>query len=142
MYQRAVAFEKQHGDRAGIEDVIVGERRFQYEEEVAKNPRNYDTWFDYCRLEENAGDPDKIREVGALAGAAWTDTVLSLPALGPFSVRCFFCGAVPRQETEEAIRGACACSLPYHLGPCVSAQPGEGGVQLLFYVLAPSIARF
>lgn len=65
VYQRAVAFEKQHGDRAGIEDVIVGERRFQYEEEVAKNPRNYDTWFDYCRLEENAGDPDKVREVWA-----------------------------------------------------------------------------
>ena len=66
MYQRAVAFEKQHGDRAGIEDVIVGERRFQYEEEVAKNPRNYDTWFDYCRLEENAGDPEKVREVWAV----------------------------------------------------------------------------
>ena len=63
MYARAVAFEKQHGDRAGIEDVIVGERRFQYEEEVAANPYNYDTWFDYARLEENAGDPDKIREV-------------------------------------------------------------------------------
>lgn len=67
MYQRAIAFEKQHGDRGGIEDVIVGERRFQYEEEVAKNPRNYDTWFDYCRLEENAGDPDKVREVGCTA---------------------------------------------------------------------------
>ncbi len=36
MYQRAVAFEKQHGDRAGIEDVIVGERRFQYEDEVPR----------------------------------------------------------------------------------------------------------
>lgn len=34
IYARAVAFEKQHGDRAGIEDVIVGERRFQYEDEV------------------------------------------------------------------------------------------------------------
>lgn len=36
VYARAVAFEKQHGDRAGIEDVIVGERRFQYEDEVRK----------------------------------------------------------------------------------------------------------
>jgi crooked neck len=34
VYARAVAFEKQHGDRTGIEDIIVGERRFQYEEEV------------------------------------------------------------------------------------------------------------
>lgn len=30
-------FEKQYGDREGIEDVIVGKRRLQYEE-VKKNP--------------------------------------------------------------------------------------------------------
>lgn len=40
VYARAVAFEKQHGDRAGIEDVIVGERRFQYEEEVFSKCQN------------------------------------------------------------------------------------------------------
>jgi hypothetical protein len=27
-------FEKKHGDRQGIEDVIIGKRRFQYEEQV------------------------------------------------------------------------------------------------------------
>lgn len=46
-----------------MQDVIVGERRFQYEAEVKKNPLNYDSWFDYIRLEEAAGDYDKIREV-------------------------------------------------------------------------------
>jgi len=46
-----------------LQDVIVGERRFQYEAEVKKNPLNYDSWFDYIRLEEAAGDHDKIREV-------------------------------------------------------------------------------
>lgn len=46
-----------------MQDVIVGERRFQYEAEVKKNPLNYDSWFDYIRLEEAAGDHDKIREV-------------------------------------------------------------------------------
>ncbi len=46
-----------------LQDVIVGERRFQYEAEVKKNPLNYDSWFDYIRLEEVAGDYDKIREV-------------------------------------------------------------------------------
>ena len=56
-------FEKQHGDRAGIEDVIVGKRRFEYEAEVKKNPRNYDTWFDYIRLEESVGEPERVREV-------------------------------------------------------------------------------
>ncbi len=46
-----------------LQDVIVGERRFQYEAEVKKNPLNYDSWFEYIRLEEAAGDHDKIREV-------------------------------------------------------------------------------
>lgn len=46
-----------------VQDVIVGERRFQYEAEVKRNPLNYDAWFDYIRLEENAGDLDKVREV-------------------------------------------------------------------------------
>lgn len=51
------------------QDVIVGERRFQYEAEVSKNPLNYDSWFDYIRLEEAAGDHDKVREVCAMSRA-------------------------------------------------------------------------
>ena len=42
------------------QDVVVSERRFQYEAEVRRNPMNYDAWFDYVRLEESAGDPDKV----------------------------------------------------------------------------------
>ncbi|KAL5745974.1 hypothetical protein ACOSP7_027120 [Xanthoceras sorbifolium] len=63
LYLLFVAFEKQYGDREGIEDAIVGKRRFQYEDEVRKNPLNYDTWFDYIRLEESVGNKDRIREV-------------------------------------------------------------------------------
>nr|XP_029121335.1 LOW QUALITY PROTEIN: crooked neck-like protein 1 [Elaeis guineensis] len=63
LYKKFVAFEKQYGDREGIEDAIVGKRRFQYEEEVRKNPLNYDTWFDYIRLEESVGNKEMIREV-------------------------------------------------------------------------------
>ncbi|KAF3673383.1 Crooked neck-like protein 1 [Capsicum baccatum] len=63
LYRKFVAFEKQYGDREGIEDAIVGKRRFQYEDEVRKNPRNYDTWFDYIRLEESVGNKERIREV-------------------------------------------------------------------------------
>lgn len=50
-------FEKQHGTRAGIEDTVLGKRRIQYEEELNSNTDakfNYDTWFDYTRLEEDA----------------------------------------------------------------------------------------
>jgi crooked neck len=43
------------------QDVVVSERRFQYEAEVRRSPMNYDAWFDYVRLEEAAGDPDKAR---------------------------------------------------------------------------------
>jgi hypothetical protein len=37
--------------------------RFQYEEDVKKNPLNYDAWFDYVRLEESNGDKEKVRDV-------------------------------------------------------------------------------
>ncbi|EYU40035.1 hypothetical protein ABFS82_05G108900 [Erythranthe guttata] len=63
IYKKFVAFEKQYGDREGIEDAIVGKRRFQYEDEVRKNPFNYDVWFDYIRLEESCGDKLRIEDV-------------------------------------------------------------------------------
>ncbi|CAG8553836.1 6359_t:CDS:10 [Funneliformis caledonium] len=63
LYNAYTQFEKQYGDKDGIEDVVVGKRRIQYEEELKANPKNYDIWFDYARLEENAGDADKVREI-------------------------------------------------------------------------------
>jgi crooked neck len=75
-------FEKQFGQREGIEDVIVSKRRFQYEEVCARRPRidaslaahvglqdlkaqpqNYDIWFDYVRLEESTGNAEAVRDV-------------------------------------------------------------------------------
>lgn len=43
-----------------MQDVIVSERRFQYEADVKRDPLNYDSWFDYIRLEEAAGQPDRV----------------------------------------------------------------------------------
>ncbi|XP_021890942.1 crooked neck-like protein 1 [Carica papaya] len=63
LYKKFMTFEKQYGDKEGIEDAIVGKRRFQYEDEVRKNPLNYDSWFDYIRLEESVGNKERIREV-------------------------------------------------------------------------------
>jgi crooked neck len=31
-------------------------------QELKSNPRNYDVWFDYVRLEETNGDQARIRE--------------------------------------------------------------------------------
>ncbi|KAK9940035.1 hypothetical protein M0R45_016712 [Rubus argutus] len=63
LYDKFVSFEKRHGDREIVENVIVGKTRFQYEDEVRNNPLNYDSWFDYISLEESAGNKDKIREI-------------------------------------------------------------------------------
>lgn len=63
LYTRFVGFEKQHGSREGIEDVVLSKRRFTYEQEVGANPLNYDAWFDYIKLEESTGAAERIREV-------------------------------------------------------------------------------
>mmetsp|Transcript_13633 Transcript_13633/g.41472 ORF Transcript_13633/g.41472 Transcript_13633/m.41472 type:complete len:576 (+) Transcript_13633:416-2143(+) len=52
--KKYVQFEKQHGDRRGIEDVVTAKKRFAYEEAVKADPYTYDNWFDYVRLEESA----------------------------------------------------------------------------------------
>lgn len=62
LYKAYTIHEKKYGDRSGIEDVIVSKRKFQYEQEIAENPTNYDAWFDYLRLIENDGDAETIRE--------------------------------------------------------------------------------
>ncbi|KAG5582245.1 hypothetical protein H5410_052872 [Solanum commersonii] len=53
LYSRFVAFEKQYGDREGIEDAIVGKSRFQYEDQVRKNPREKRYWQRYIYLRIN-----------------------------------------------------------------------------------------
>ncbi|OZJ03774.1 Pre-mRNA-splicing factor clf1 [Bifiguratus adelaidae] len=63
LYNNYTSFEKQFGDKEGIEDVVIGKRRVQYENEITENPRNYDVWFDYARLEETSGDAERVREV-------------------------------------------------------------------------------
>ena len=49
-----LAFQKQRGDRDGIEDAIFAKRREEYEAGLRADPRNYDLWFDLTRLEEEA----------------------------------------------------------------------------------------
>ena len=63
LYNQYTNFEKQYGDKAGIEDVVIGKRRVQYEQEIEASPKNYDIWFDYAKLEESAGDATRVREV-------------------------------------------------------------------------------
>ncbi|UYV81795.1 CRNKL1, partial [Cordylochernes scorpioides] len=55
--------EKKYGDRADIEDVVINKRKAKYEEELNKNPLEYDTWFDLLRLLESEVDPDSSPDV-------------------------------------------------------------------------------
>lgn len=48
-----INFEKRHGTREGIEDVILNNRRAHYEKLLKEDNYAYDTWFDLIRLEES-----------------------------------------------------------------------------------------
>ena len=56
-------FEKRHGDRLAIDDVILSKRRQQYEEQLSVNPQDYDLWFNYIRLMEADGGVELMREI-------------------------------------------------------------------------------
>lgn len=62
LHKAYTQFEKQFGDREGVEDVVLSKRRVQYEEAIKENPKNYDNWIDLARLEESAGDPERVRD--------------------------------------------------------------------------------
>jgi crooked neck len=63
LHKEYTVFEKQFGDKDGIESVILSKRRRHYEAQVKENPKNYDVWFDYARLEEASGDVERVRDV-------------------------------------------------------------------------------
>ncbi|RKP09089.1 hypothetical protein THASP1DRAFT_34492 [Thamnocephalis sphaerospora] len=63
LYKQYTQFEKRFGDKDDIETVVMAKRRGQYEQQVRENPRNYDVWFDYARLEEATADVERTREV-------------------------------------------------------------------------------
>ncbi|KAL5514901.1 CLF1 [Sanghuangporus baumii] len=64
LYTAYTKFEKQHGTRSTLETTVIGKRRIQYEDELAQDGRNYDVWFDYARLEEEAFR--SLREEGGM----------------------------------------------------------------------------
>ncbi|EFZ03108.1 HAT and Tetratricopeptide domain protein [Metarhizium robertsii] len=63
LHKAYTTFEKQFGDKDGVEDVVLSKRRVYYEEQVKENSKNYDAWFDYAGLEESSRDADRIRDV-------------------------------------------------------------------------------
>lgn len=62
IYNAYSVHEKKYGDRVDIEDVILSKRKHKYEQDLEKNPSDYDCWFDYLQILENEGDVDIIRD--------------------------------------------------------------------------------
>ncbi|EMD91840.1 hypothetical protein COCHEDRAFT_1194569 [Bipolaris maydis C5] len=63
LHKAFTTFEKQYGDRDGIEDVVLSKRRVHYEEQIKENSKNYDAWIDFARLEETSGNQDRVRDI-------------------------------------------------------------------------------
>lgn len=63
LYELYLNFEKEHGSAEEIDEVVLGERRSLYKEQIAKNPLNYEAWLNLIFLEESFRNLDRIREV-------------------------------------------------------------------------------
>lgn len=62
LYKAYITFEKKHGDRQGIEDVILVKQRSQYNARLQDSPFDYDGWFELAKLEEEHGDAASVRD--------------------------------------------------------------------------------
>jgi crooked neck len=69
LYKAYLSFEKKHGDRKGIEQVLLTKQRREYNDRVEKDPHDYDAWFEFAKLEEDnsasseSHDPAAVRDV-------------------------------------------------------------------------------
>ncbi|QRG38390.1 hypothetical protein FDK38_002798 [Candidozyma auris] len=54
IYQVFADFEKMFGTSSSIDSSVAMKRRIQYEEEVTKNPRDYNAWWEYIKAEEHS----------------------------------------------------------------------------------------
>lgn len=62
IYKAFTIHEKKYGDRVEIEGIITNKRKIKYQEDLAANPFDYDTWFDLLRLLELEGDKEQVRD--------------------------------------------------------------------------------
>ena len=63
LYKSYIAFEKKHGDKSSIENVIFTKQRSEYKKKTKEDPLDYDAWFEYAKMEEEQGDHAAVRDV-------------------------------------------------------------------------------
>lgn len=62
--QEFLLFEKRHGNKQDIENVILQQRREVFEQKLLLDKYDYDVWMDYIHLEESEGSaPATVRAV-------------------------------------------------------------------------------
>ena len=89
IYASYTRFEKQFGTMSSVEDTVIGKRRIQYEEELSAEggSHDYDTWFDYTRLEEDAfralassgGSPEQLEKAQARVRELYERAIANVP---------------------------------------------------------------
>lgn len=57
------SFEKQHGDREALDEMLISKKREALETMLKENPTDYDAWFDLIQLEDETSPSVRIREV-------------------------------------------------------------------------------
>ena len=64
LYKAYVTFEKKHGNKEGIEDVLLAKHKTEYISRLKLNPRDYDGWFEYAKLIQDYGtNANDVREI-------------------------------------------------------------------------------
>jgi len=63
LYKAYIAFEKKHGSRVDIENVVITKQRAEYIKRCMKSPFDYDLWFEYAKLEEENANDESVRQV-------------------------------------------------------------------------------
>ncbi|GAB64701.1 splicing factor [Plasmodium cynomolgi strain B] len=53
LYKSFLQFQKKYADKDELDETLMIKERITYEEEIKKNPSDYDTWFNYIKLEES-----------------------------------------------------------------------------------------
>ena len=63
LHEALIQFTKQTGSRSEIEELLIDKKRADYERQLVEDPENLDVCFNYIRMEEEAGDVERIREI-------------------------------------------------------------------------------
>lgn len=103
-----MSFERQHGDRESIENVLFAKRRARLDEHLAAAPHDVDGWFDLTRLEQAHAAAEALAAEAHASNASKADREYARKLVGEARerVRSVFARAVshePPSRTEKRL---------------------------------------